>query len=303
MKRILILADMEGCCGIHDLSDETYCISCMAAEVDYIIHVLRRLIPCEITILDCHNDGRSLQAFCEMKQISLINHVWSLNSVKYDMAFLVGFHGMYGQAGVLSHTIRSDIVSMKLGDKYIGEVGLLTDWLAALGIPTVYISGDQSIKAELQDFTGVFLPVKGQEMGVLSLDDMKMAIQIAIEKAIINEASCHYREAPVRIKLIGETYEKHIPAECFEKEEGEVIFHNSGHLIQSLPLFCECLNCAEWFQQTRFAQLKQRLFQINQKRINQDKNAHEILSTKSWRSLTDEDFYYLTLLARRIEGH
>lgn len=303
MKRILILADMEGCCGIHDLSDEEFCVSCMIAEVDYIIHELQTLLPCEITILDCHNDGLSLKQHCESCHIPFVNHLWSLDHTDYDMAFLVGFHGMRGQEGILSHTMRNDIVSLKIGEQIVGEVGLLMDWLASYGIPAVYISGDQSIKAELCDYAGVFVPVKGREIGVPSLNELKDSIHTAIKRAIVNVQMPVCRKESVQIELIGETYVKHIPMECFEVKGCEIIFQSSRQLVQIMPLLCEFLNIADWFQQTRFAQLKRRLSKADKALINRDARANEILSHKEWRSLTNEDFLYLSMLAKQMEDN
>ncbi|HEY0691472.1 MAG TPA: M55 family metallopeptidase [Kribbella sp.] len=69
---------------------------------------------------------------------------------EYDAVMCVGFHSRAGTLGVLSHSFMGhEIEDIWLDDRPVGEIGLLHATAAALGVPVVLLSGDDSACAEM----------------------------------------------------------------------------------------------------------------------------------------------------------
>jgi D-amino peptidase len=74
----------------------------------------------------------------------------------FDAAFLIAHHAMAGVAdGVMAHTFSSaSIERMTLNGRPIGEIGLESLQLGALGIPVVMVSGDEAGCREAREWLG-----------------------------------------------------------------------------------------------------------------------------------------------------
>jgi D-amino peptidase len=69
---------------------------------------------------------------------------------EYDAVMCVGFHSRAGTLGVLSHSFMGhEVEDIWLDDRPVGEIGLLHATAAALGVPVVLLSGDDSACAEM----------------------------------------------------------------------------------------------------------------------------------------------------------
>jgi D-amino peptidase len=69
---------------------------------------------------------------------------------EYDAVMCVGFHSRAGTLGVLSHSFMGhEIEDIWLDDRPVGEIGLLHATAAALGVPVVLLSGDDTACAEM----------------------------------------------------------------------------------------------------------------------------------------------------------
>ena len=67
----------------------------------------------------------------------------------YDAALFVGYHASAGTAGaVLEHTWNYDVFSVSFGDLEVGELGLDALLAGHVGVPAVYLSGDDKAAAE-----------------------------------------------------------------------------------------------------------------------------------------------------------
>jgi len=67
----------------------------------------------------------------------------------YDAMFLRGLHGMAGaENGVLSHSFMPFVENIWLNDLRIGEIAMNMAVFGALGVPTVFVSGDQAAVEE-----------------------------------------------------------------------------------------------------------------------------------------------------------
>jgi D-amino peptidase len=76
--------------------------------------------------------------------------LWEELSADYDAAFLIGYHARAGQPGIMSHVYSDLICDVRLNGKSAGE-GVLAAALAGYyDVPTVLVSGDDLVCAEMQ---------------------------------------------------------------------------------------------------------------------------------------------------------
>lgn len=294
-NKVLLVADMEGCSGIYDLSNSISCREKMILEVDYIISILKKYGYQNISILDCHNDGLSLKDYCKEKDIDFICHVWSLDSFdQYSFAMLIGFHGKAGSGGYFSHTVRPDILNILSADTSVGEVFLMCNFLSYYKIPVLYISGDKTIENELNDYKGVFLATKQIGEKTKQLTENKYVIECAVYAALNKITECVYYDAPIEVQLIGTNYSKFIPQEIFVVKYNSVFFKDTVDFFYNLKRLCLFLNIAEEYHNMRMKVLASKI--KNQKRdiLVKDHRASYLLNSLNWRQFSDEDFYYLT---------
>lgn len=83
----------------------------------------------------------------------------------FDAIFMTGFHAMSNTpGGILSHTGSSkNVQRMWMNDHEVGEVEHIAVRYGALGLPIVFLSGDDKVVAEVQQFLGdqpVYVEVK-----------------------------------------------------------------------------------------------------------------------------------------------
>lgn len=71
----------------------------------------------------------------------------------FSAVALVGWHGKIGSAGVLSHAYSAtQYRDIRVNGRSIGEIGFAVGVAGAMGVPVVFISGDDVACRELQDF-------------------------------------------------------------------------------------------------------------------------------------------------------
>jgi D-amino peptidase len=69
-----------------------------------------------------------------------------------DAALFVGYHGRAGTLGaVLEHTWSYGVYSVRVGDLEVGEFGVAALLAGELGVPTVYLSGDDKTATEAEE--------------------------------------------------------------------------------------------------------------------------------------------------------
>jgi D-amino peptidase len=119
----------------------------------------------------------------------------------YDAAVMIGQHAMAGTVqGTLNHTQNSRAVDYyKLNGKYIGEIAQCALWHGALGIPLIFLSGDEAACKEAEDLipgivtTAVKTGLGRQSAISLSKEEARKRI-----KAGIGEAVKRHRENPIK---------------------------------------------------------------------------------------------------------
>ena len=153
-KNVLILFDLEGCIGIDNLQNlyADYYLYCK--ECDLVLSTLSQTYPdWELTVCDCHANGMVLPSLTyAFPHAHFLAMPWNIDfTKKYDYGILFGFHGHRNTKDPLAHTFRPEILSVHIGDKLVGEVGIFLNILAYHNVPCIYINGSPYIADEISD--------------------------------------------------------------------------------------------------------------------------------------------------------
>jgi D-amino peptidase len=76
--------------------------------------------------------------------------LWEDLSPDYDAAFLIGYHGRAGQPGIMSHVFSDLICDLRLNGQSAGEGALAAALAGYHDIPTVLVSGDDYVCADMR---------------------------------------------------------------------------------------------------------------------------------------------------------
>ncbi len=177
--RIYISADLEGINGIVHSSQTQpgepgyeRAVQLMHKELAAVIDGVRSAGASEIFIADAHWDARNLRIELLPQGVHLISG-WQrpfsmvagvsgsiggkpIIDQSFDGAFFVGYHARAGVAcGVLSHTYRAQVyLDVRLNGKAVGETGLNAALAGFFGVPTAFLSGDDSACLEAKELLG-----------------------------------------------------------------------------------------------------------------------------------------------------
>ena len=154
----LILADIEGITNIYDLNDKLQYqpeyLNELKVYADALLqHGVHRIVVC-----DSHDQGNllfGLPDFFNGEDIQVLSTLANIDfTEKYDFAMMVGFHGMTGSPGILSHSVRFNFQQIAIYSKSlkaeipIGEVEIYSRWLGSKGIPVILVAGDREATYE-----------------------------------------------------------------------------------------------------------------------------------------------------------
>lgn len=298
MENLLIIADMEGCIGINDLSDYNYCVKCMETEITVILDTLRQEGDFNIVLLDCHNDGTSLKNFAEKNNIEFVQQLWGINDIlRFKRAIMVGFHAKKGASGILSHTLRPEIDKLLLGKREIGEVEFVINYLSYFNINVIYISGDSNIRDELIGYKGIFCPIKSLVHENQSKDQLYTKVKTYLTKSLLEDVPMqNYNSSQIKIKLMSDTFIKFIPSELFSIRGKNILFKNTIDAYAKIKELCFFLNLSEnylVFLVRRISAMikkhysKEEFIKIKSHRIR------KILAYADWRLITASDLKFL----------
>ena len=182
--RVYIITDLEGVAGVqrwqqtreHGLQNEQ-AIRLLTAEVNAAVDGILDADPqADVVVWDGHGSGaldvERLHPGARFIPRGPIPPPYFLDQ-GFDALYFVGQHAMAGTANApLSHTYSSKTIEYyKLNGILMGEFGCRAALAGSLGIPTVFISGDDKAVAEAQALVpGIYgAPVKeghGIEMAI-----------------------------------------------------------------------------------------------------------------------------------------
>lgn len=132
----------------------------LAGEVNAAIRGALAAGALRIVVNDAHNHMRNLQGEeLSLKACLITGTPKPLGMMEgigpgFNAAFLLGYHARAGSPGCLAHTYTAAILSCRVNNREVGEIGL-NAWVAGLyGVPVVVLSGDNVACAEAQDLLG-----------------------------------------------------------------------------------------------------------------------------------------------------
>ena len=163
--KIFILGDLEGTAGVVDFRQQTYSDAryyeqakrLATLEVNALVEGVLDGGAKEIWFLDGHGPGGIDYELIHPEAQMLIGRPipapWGLDS-SFDAFLLYGHHSMDNtERGVLCQSWSSRaIANCWLNGDLIGEIGFNAALAGAFGIPTVFISGDDTAVAEAQGY-------------------------------------------------------------------------------------------------------------------------------------------------------
>lgn len=158
--KIFVSADIEGCVGTT-LASETHketpeykqFAQQMTAETAAVCQAAVEAGADEIVVKDGHGDATNLDYRAFPPQVTLIrgksghpyNMMFGLDET-FDGVLYVGYHSPAGCGGnPISHTSTGNTNWIHLNGKVMSEFMLNTYTAAMMGVPAVFISGDQAI--------------------------------------------------------------------------------------------------------------------------------------------------------------
>jgi D-amino peptidase len=174
--RVYLSVDMEGITGLVDADDvqpggRDYerGRSMMAEDVNAAVRGALTAGASTVLVNDAHGPMRNLLPEALHPAVRLVRgkpkQMGMLEGLtgEYDAALCVGYHSRAGVLGVLSHSFMGhEIEDMWLDGRPVGEIGLAHATAAALGVPVVALTGDDTACAEMTawDASVVTVPVK-----------------------------------------------------------------------------------------------------------------------------------------------
>lgn len=162
MDNILIIVDLEAIIGIEDLWDEKRNEILLYKEILAIVSS----IPRNINIFLCysHNDGILPDSAIQLdRDINIIEKIKNIDfNIKYNMAFLIGFHGKKSDKCSFPHTFRSEIDELLLGGKEVGEIEMIVNLLSYYNIPVSLISTECEV-IDYLNYNCIYHDIDGED--------------------------------------------------------------------------------------------------------------------------------------------
>ncbi|MER6989288.1 M55 family metallopeptidase [Saccharopolyspora hirsuta] len=163
--RIYLSVDMEGITGLVDAQDVQptgrdyeHGRLMMAEDVNAAVRGALAAGATEVTVNDAHGPMRNLRSDMLHPAARLIRGkpkamgmLEGLDNT-FDAALCIGYHSRAGTSGVLSHSFTGAIEDIWLDDRPAGEIGFSHATAAALGVPVVLLSGDDTACAEMAEW-------------------------------------------------------------------------------------------------------------------------------------------------------
>ena len=213
MRSVYVMTDLEGVAGVVSFVQQTYADGIyfedakklLTAEVSAAVEGLLEAGVEDILVCDGHGPGGI--RFEELHPRARLQRGWLPSRdiqdailAEYDGCAMIGQHAMAGTpTGNLNHTQNSRSVDYyKLNGKPIGEIAQFALYEGALGVPMIFLSGDEAACREAEELIpGIkTTPVKrglGREAAIsLSAHESRRRIQSGIREAVER-----HRAAPI----------------------------------------------------------------------------------------------------------
>jgi D-amino peptidase len=160
--KLFIAIDLEGICGVVSEADTAgegaaaqRARAHMRADLQAVLAGCAAAGADEVVVCDAHDGGRNLDPAGLPGWVTLVSGSPAPGSMlegltpDCDAALFVGYHAMAGtQGAVLEHTWNYKVYSATVGGLEIGELGVAALLAGSLGVPAVYVSGDDKTALE-----------------------------------------------------------------------------------------------------------------------------------------------------------
>ncbi len=165
--KVIMMTDLEGVAGVVSFTEQSYgdakynetAKKLLTAEVNAAVEGLLSTGATEVLVNDDHGPGGI--TFEDLHPAAKLMHgrpiapaaVRKAITAQYDVAVMVGQHAMAGVVGGnLAHTQSSRHVDYyKLNGKPIGEIAQWVLYCGALGLPMIFLSGDDDACREVEN--------------------------------------------------------------------------------------------------------------------------------------------------------
>jgi len=199
--KIYVVCDLEGTAGVVDFK-----LQCMADEKYYQQAI--RLATLELNaLIDGALEGGATEVYAwpghgafpggvdvELvhPECKLVMHAGDAGPVgfdeSFDTMFQCGLHAMAGaENGVLSHSFMPFLKNVWLNGVKIGEIGMNVISFGEVGVPSVFISGDQAAvdeaKTLVPDIEGAVVKWGLEEKHKLGALSVRKVVSLSPEKA------------------------------------------------------------------------------------------------------------------------
>lgn len=232
MKRILLIADLEGIIGVVDIfSDENK--KYLSEEIGFIVNVLKKNKVQKIDICYIHDGGRLLKNENLFDNICRIyHHISQIDfGEKYDGVFMVGFHAKNNSGGYFDHTIREDIEEIIYGDLSVGEIELYGRWIEKQGIPVLLVAGEDIAEKEAENIDSYFFSTKSirkkyKKEELLKEYEKKISESINSKKVIED-----FTGGKIEIKYINNDILEYMKRRGYKVENNRLVFNSLNEFI------------------------------------------------------------------------
>jgi len=200
--RVYMMTDLEAVAGVVSFEQQTYDTGkhhdqakrLLTAEVNAAVQGCLDAGATDVLVIDGHGPGGIW--FEDLHHEAKLYHGRPIPSARtlielardFDVAMMIGQHAMAGVAqGNLQHTYNSKSVDyMKVNGKLIGEIAGFSLGMGSIGIPMIFLSGDDSAIDEVREL----IPVVGAAQIKQSIS-RNTAISVSATKAreIIREGA------------------------------------------------------------------------------------------------------------------
>ena len=167
MKKVYVGTDMEGCAGIVSFDDQSYAdgryhdrgMRIVTAEINAAIQGMLDIGVEDFLVADGHGPGavwwEDLHPAAELIHGRPNGPRSGRDPIvaEYDSCVMIGQHAMAGvPTSNQNHTQSSRVIDyFKLNGQYIGEIAQFALYQGALGLPLIFLSGEEDACREAED--------------------------------------------------------------------------------------------------------------------------------------------------------
>jgi D-amino peptidase len=212
--KLFIAIDLEGICGVVSESDTARegaaaqrARAHMRADLDAVLAGCAAAGAAEVVVCDAHDDGRNLDPAGLPDFVTLVSGSPAPGSMleglapDCDAALFAGYHARAGALGaVLEHTWSYKTFAVTVGELEVGEFGVAALLAGEMGVPAVWVSGDDKVAAEAAELvpgitsTVVKTGVRREAAGFVPPEDARARMTRDVQAALISRS----RPAPLR---------------------------------------------------------------------------------------------------------